>query len=745
MLFPHQKQSIKLMQEREESFMIKADVHVTRTKPFKYTIDSEKNNRIYFTVHTNIGLLSNSAGTGKTFIILDLIRQNPLIKTLYKQDLYMNKILIENLPLNIPKDIVSIIAEYSTSFACQALTFSHDKNPYKDILRKTSLNESFKTDIQIDSNLIIVTHFVFHQWKKMLEEFYPTLKVYYINRYKDIPLVHLLKQEDIQNHSYQIGKKYQEIFSKYDIVLCNCYQLKLLFGIQWVKVETYSTLRLQQIDNLIWNRLIIDEPQQVSEITKLSIPNIKSHFLWLISHQFNTPRPSIKDLLYSNQCYNSTILFQIFYKLSREFSYKTFKKLCIKVEPKLKEMEFTTNSKFVCLPNHLYYCFFKMAPLFRTQSLYDFFFFMQLNIDAVQNSKDIIFGQIIADNHQLNISTDINEFSLSKYIWSSSSEGKLKWKHAYTFKTNPSWQNNLILLHLVIVQGLFDNCYSKFSNISSIEEYTSCESNESEIISIFSEFLCLEKTIFANSFCIFCFNDFYESKIEQNYACLACRKKYNIQMFSIYPFIKLTRQLLLKLKQFKVSSNYTYKFNDLLDKYHESYHSNAYDYCSPKSKSKILNSLNFFKFDEYQNERALKCNVIRSILNERKNEKSIICVNNTTIENITALIREQGLKYGILGKNSATINRRITDYINGDMNILIINMNTLFRPGLNLQETDNIFVIGNTSDAYINSLKSKVNRLGKNINKELNIIYITYANEQKSMRINQRTSKKKIY
>lgn len=171
----------------------------------------EKGNYIYenITINTNIGILSNEIGSGKTLVILGLCKRNKNIKR--------NNAKIYNL--------------------------GYLQNSYMPIHNFVAINNNPFNDVHIyNINLIIVPHSIVHQWENELQ--FTNLSYIIIKNFKDIP---------------------HEINTKLDIILCS---------------NSIYNHFIENFDNIVWNRIIIDE---VTMITKLS-KKLSYNFLWSITN-----------------------------------------------------------------------------------------------------------------------------------------------------------------------------------------------------------------------------------------------------------------------------------------------------------------------------------------------------------------------------------------------------------------------------------------------------------------------------
>ena len=256
-LRPYQKATIHKMMERERMYKIETTVQEGRY----YNRRNKKT-----TIGTNIGVLSNKVGSGKTFITIGLIGAKTDMSDSYYNNNYHYDVLFNN--STIPKEICTMLNEY-----CQE---DEQKNKFITYKKEDDVEE-------LNTNLIIVPHNLLNQWKEEIQT-KTKLKSKFICKAKDINEIDFKKMDET------------------DIVLCSSTQLKRLVA----KLDTEDTTTL-------WNRIFIDE---VDTMNVPNFPNLKSKFLWLISTTYERilkPKNSgfIKGLFndqHSNYDYDNIIL-----------------------------------------------------------------------------------------------------------------------------------------------------------------------------------------------------------------------------------------------------------------------------------------------------------------------------------------------------------------------------------------------------------------------------------------------------
>ena len=305
-----------------------------------YNINSKNYNDIFNTglngeykINTNIGIIGDIVGYGKTLTALSIISACKL------NDIHVNR-------------------TYEKSYISN-LNYSYFSYSTNNIIVKNK-------EVLIDSTLIIVPRGPFYmQWKKTLNQdtnlkFLAIENLNYIKKY-------LPNYQDVNNDS-KILKQY---FSEYDVILIKNTTYEVLINYYYNTInEDDDNITINSINTnayakhlFRWKRVMIDEAHDLIK----NIPVIHYYYLWLISGTYEELINTIRS--------PSSILWGIRYIFSDA---KNIKLMLIKCKK-----EFVRNSFKLPIPDEKYYLC-KMPILFHT--IKDF---VTNNIIEKLNANDI--------------------------------------------------------------------------------------------------------------------------------------------------------------------------------------------------------------------------------------------------------------------------------------------------------------------------------------------------------------------
>ena len=219
---------------------------------------------ISFRVKSNVGILANTVGSGKTYIMAGLLKNKRLIDDIGKHNDIQRQeykdTLIET--TNFPNDIIGELMQFcyindniDVSLETRKVLNENKNNSIQNSFVKTDLisfNNDMSYIIEPRTNLIVVPHSLIAQWKTDLMKL-TDYKIKIIKSIKDINFT----VDDIIKSNY---------LHQYDIVLCTSTKMKELMDM------THEIV--------LWERVIIDEADTI-KVKVDKIPNTK--FIWFIT------------------------------------------------------------------------------------------------------------------------------------------------------------------------------------------------------------------------------------------------------------------------------------------------------------------------------------------------------------------------------------------------------------------------------------------------------------------------------
>jgi superfamily II DNA or RNA helicase len=265
-----------IMMERtgEIKYDIKTNLHVNVQDVFRY--NNNYNNKIKnkVTVNTNIGILGDIVGYGKTLTALSIIAGN--------DDMHINH--------------------------RQNVSFCSTRN-YSYMSYSTENGNILPTNQVINSTLVIVPRGpVYVQWQKSIER-HTTLKCLAIDNLNYIKK-HLPEYKDGN------VDEIVNFFNQYDLVLIKNTTLDVLFSFYSNRNSSITSNTPMDALSFIkrWKRVMIDEAHDISN--KISL--LYYEFIWLISGTY-------ENILYSSRSYNN-----ILYHIKDAVNYNTINLVLVK-------------------------------------------------------------------------------------------------------------------------------------------------------------------------------------------------------------------------------------------------------------------------------------------------------------------------------------------------------------------------------------------------------------------------------
>jgi SNF2 family DNA or RNA helicase len=233
-----------------------------------YTQYSNKNLKNQVKCHTNIGVLGDMVGYGKTLTALSIIASS--------NDIHINR----------------------------DMTVSYSNNRNYSYISYSTVNENIISDI-IQSTLVVVPRGpVYMQWLNAIEK-HTKLKCLAIDNLNYI-------KKHLPEYKNDNVQEIVDFFNAYDIVLIKNTTLTVLFDYYHMTYDNRTSSHYPFIKR--WKRIMIDEAHDICN----KIPGMYYEFLWLISGTY-------ENLLYSSRCYNN-----ILYFMRDAINYETMNMILVK-------------------------------------------------------------------------------------------------------------------------------------------------------------------------------------------------------------------------------------------------------------------------------------------------------------------------------------------------------------------------------------------------------------------------------
>ena len=157
----------------------------------------------------------------------------------------------------------------------------------------------------------------------------------------------------------------------------------------------------------------------------------------------------------------------------------------------------------------------------------------------------------------------------------------------------------------------------------------------------------------------------------------------------------------------------------------------------PLCREYLLSNQDFYLLENIPNKKKTKplpskLEALETLLNIKKKEKSKILIfssYNNTFNKIKNVINATGLSYSKISGNMGTINNVLTNFKQGNINILLLN-SEYYGTGMNLPEATDIIIYHKMSHEIETQVIGRAQRLGRTT--QLKIYYLYHSNEKTS-------------
>jgi hypothetical protein len=658
-------------------------------------------------IHTNVGILSNQVGSGKTSIILALIQDNPILKKSYdpKQSLY--KLIYDNSKL--PKDAITEILKFTHSnYDIQFVTTLKEKQlsynttylhnedffdskhypNYPQYIYKTDFKQHITTFIKL--NLIIIPFNLYHQWANSIKRLL-NLNVKYINTIRDF---------DFQTI---------EDLSIYDVILINSNKLKTL--------DKKFNLRKYH-----FSRVIIDE---ADTINIPNFPYLYSNFLWFITTTYerllsinnngflkNTFTPYHHQLNYYHQNhishYNKILLNSLVFSCEQKY---------IDEYMKLDNPTFQYEICKTPYKNFILYMLFdkeieiiNAINLNNYDKLYSHFRYIVFNRhDRDFNVTDSIYTQLCCNT------INNSQFCLSRYQEDHINESLLtSCSIMYYLEKILKTCEMLKYYDIIIVKQ--QSIISNYSHLNQGYFRQKIMKNVKMSHEILDKLKVIFKIYKNYQLCMCCGKNFNNDKLNTYLI-----ENHNYTNFNVFDYVcyKCENETLLhkNVKQ-KLASFKTLKW-------YESYIRSMLSKITMRVNRKIIN-IEVPELSYNDNNKMEKMEEL--VKQDIDNKKRILIFSNDNdyMKKVELYLKNHNVKFRMLKGNNNTINKIIKDYTKRKLQVLLLNMK-FFGSGLDLQMTDIIYILNNLNTHTETQVIGRANRIGRE--NDLDVKYIMYEKE----------------
>jgi hypothetical protein len=706
-LKPYQKATILKMLNHEENYNVKItmndmyqntldDIIISKQEQSQFTtemiyvndMERKDDNTLYLNFHTNIGVLSNNVGSGKTAIVLGLIKYKRTIKQKYNKCCHIKKILYNTIQ-SFPRELTDLLSEfYDPNINCQLITHIDEK----DIVNSLYFADIIKEKL-INTNLIIIPHNLYQQWKDEIQKI-TNLKIKYINTKKDLNFT----AEQLENG----------LFNKYDIILCNANKLK----------------QLEKITNkFVWSRIFIDE---VDTINIPNFPKLQSYFLWFISTTYERIlKPKNKGFIYDlfsldyrwrddTQQIQKILLNSITYTCDKNYINKYL--ILETPEYNIKNYDSPFVNKVLYslkhnkLNTHLYTNNYLdgIKCLFTKNSEFDYYFSYLVNYNRYPTQ---LYKYIMEQTHSYDKNIIfIALIYLNKNIYNQKVKIEHKERTYLEYKNNI--KNNL---------NTWITVPEAKQAIRTIERNMITDTKKYYLL--IQDLKYIYKMFKKNNICMYCHNCVLH--LHKKLYCNNCYCTRTLKM-------EYTLQQAEYFKELDIYHDKLCSYYDTLGKLQELHTKTFRDiYKNEKIKIPIIK--------EVHNENTKLIELI-DMIKEKKDKRILVFADNIDFFNkISVELTANDINYRILKGNNNVINSIIRKYQTKKIQVLLLNMKYM-GSGLNLQCTDEIYITNYLDKNTEVQVIGRANRYGRE--GQLKVIYLFYEHENnlhkknKEMKIN---------
>lgn len=725
----------------------------------------------HINIKSNLCFLGNKVGSGKTFVILGLIAHSRKVLINNKDKEYNLELLYYS--STFPKDICQVLSEFHND---DSIYFNYKKNVWgENIIDNNIFNELNELNV----NLIVTPHSLINQWKAEIQN-NTSLTLLTINNIRDIRRIE--QQDNIVDY-----------LNTFDIVLCNANKYNDVMEIQddnmlkWQRVfiDEADTIKIANQKpcetNFLW--LITATYQRFCKRSNIGfLSNIIRGFECIFYDD------NVKQLTnnYRPPDYRNTKIFLEALTIKCDEDY--IQQNLIVQEPNYNNIVIQNTPdilKFILslteLSNDLKKHFLSDIHRFNSYTkdyildiLFDFIYQIRnLSDDNIRNLMPLLknnhysihFRQptaivdsiyLFRDNIQniLNYSEFIETHKSALYIEYNSSL-----KMLLTFYTTTILKYQIKLLMLVL-----NTDENKFRKNKYVIRYTNyiikCLNEVNKVITFINNnrvcIICEKNTdirdinITDDKYCNFPYHfhchiqdsgivsDYFQRYNRYRPANFFSNTEYQNGQYRLHPFIINFSKIISYIESINTNlynkTVYRQFFHQKLENFlqkklnieqfnlnyliKDSFYNNLLDYMKFTKKIKTYNFI------------ESKINFVKENYIDVDNKKVLIFSDSENIFNkIKTCLNDKNIKWGTISGNNKTIAKRLREYTSEDLNVLLLN-NNFFASGINLQNTTDIVILNYVDQPTMIQVIGRAQRIGRDIDNQLNVNYILFENEQ---------------
>lgn len=678
-LYQHQQTLLYKINEYEENIENSDKMFCMNQSEF---ID----NNINMNIQSNIGIICDMVGSGKTYTLLSQIVRKPLVKHCrYK--------IITSKPL--------IYNKISQNFHLNSIHIIENKKV-------------------LNINLIIVPNGVYTQWVDYIKKFL-------VGEYENILVKYIFGKKSFIN---SVENELNDIMSeKYKIILASSNYWNLYFKKYLVNSELYNS------NDYLISRVIIDEVDTIDIGKRTDITLLPSSFYWFISSNYENlfhpnGRRNIANDYYNNNYnyqlnntnYNDNPIANNFIQINRNlqnsklrnydnirgFMFMNYLKSFFSGFDKDKFSKiFILNDphwikKSIQMPNIINYEYFAIDEIEEhIENLIKYG-----GCEKIVNYLNCNDWEGLSHYTNCDVKNPIDLYLyLMKELDIQIENRKIEIEYRIKLKNRDNISNREIQDYQNKINKLEEQCNSLKVRKDTIKNNINNINNDDCLI-------CAEKLkhpVFVRCcylhYCTECLMNYFKSNNQSKQSCPHCRQEINKNMMF---FIKDHEGI--NISNINISTN----LNNILENNNKN--NNKYE-C---------------QYNVYEYSYKTKFDILYDIIIDKRNNLQRILIFIDKISVFDKIVKEfenKNIPFGKLNGSIFHMNKIIKKYFTGETPILLLNACS-YGTGINLHNTTDIILFNRMDRCLESQIIGRAQRIGRDINSSLKVHYIMYRNEK---------------